>query len=68
MASRGLWLRLIASSGTKLVAHFGYNSERLHKGPPALGGGKWDAAIDLSEHLVTDVSESVRLFQPSRRR
>jgi hypothetical protein len=61
-----LWLRLIASSGTKLISYFGYNSERIDsKGFQSLDAGKWDAAINLTEHLVGDVAgKSVRLFQP----
>ena len=61
-----LWLRLIASSGTKLVAYFGYGTERItDDGLPVLNSGKWDAAIDLTPHLQQTVaSGDVKLFYP----
>ena len=61
---KNLWLRLIASSGTKLVAYFGYDSTRTDD-MPTLADGKWDAAIELSEHLTTSVQDkAVQLFWP----
>jgi hypothetical protein len=48
-----LWLRLIASSGSKLVGYHGFGSERMtSEGVPKSDEGKWDAVIDLSSHLA----------------
>ena len=47
-----LWLRLIASSGSKLVGYHGFGSERMTPlGVPKNDQGKWDAVIDLSSNL-----------------
>jgi hypothetical protein len=47
-----LWLRLIASSGSKLVGYHGFGSERMTAdGVPRADEGKWDAVIDLSSNL-----------------
>jgi len=47
-----LWLRLIASSGSKLVGYHGFGSERMTAdGVPKADDGKWDAVIDLSSNL-----------------
>jgi len=60
-----LWLRLIASSGTKLVAYHGYGSERVTPaGMPASDAGKWDAIIDLSENLGGPMGGEHSFFQP----
>jgi hypothetical protein len=60
-----LWLRLIASSGTKLVAYHGYGSERMTPaGRPLADGGKWDAVIDLSENLGGPIGTEHSFFQP----
>jgi hypothetical protein len=48
-----LWLRLIASSGSKLVGYHGFGSERITpSGVPTAEQGKWDAVIDLSSNLA----------------
>lgn len=48
-----LWLRLIATSGSALVAYHGYGSERMTpKGDMRNPEAVWDAMIDLSQHLV----------------
>lgn len=48
-----LWLRLIATSGSALVAYHGYGSERMTpRGDMKDDEAVWDAMIDLSEHLV----------------
>ena len=61
-----LWLRLIASSGTKLVAYYGFDSERVDRnGMPRNGNGKWDAVLDLTGHLTRRVDgREVTLFFP----
>lgn len=61
-----LWIRLIASSGTKLVAYYGHGSERVtQEGMPNLQDGKWDAVIDLTEHLSNKIDgKGVNLFYP----
>lgn len=47
-----LHLRLIASSGTRLVAYHGAGSERMtESGEPKDGDAKWDARISLTETL-----------------
>lgn len=49
-----LYLKLIASSGTKLVGYHGHGSERFRPdGVPRADAdeGKWDAVLNLSEHL-----------------
>lgn len=47
-----LHLKLIASSGTNLVAYHGAGSERITKDGTAMNPqGKWDACLDLSEAL-----------------
>jgi hypothetical protein len=49
-----LWLRLIASSGSKLVGYHGFGSERMTAdGVPKADDGKWDAVIDLSSNLAS---------------
>jgi hypothetical protein len=49
-----LWLRLIASSGSKHVGYHGFGSERMTaEGVPQAGDGKWDAVIDLSSNLAS---------------
>ena len=64
-ALSNLWLRLIASSGTKLVAYHGYGSERLTPAGMSLNGaGKWDAVIDLSENLGGPIGTEHSFFQP----
>jgi hypothetical protein len=60
-----LWLPLIASSGTKLVAYHGFGSERLTPaGMPITGAGKWDAVIDLSENLAGPPGGEHSFFHP----
>lgn len=59
---RTLQLRLIAQSGTDLVAYYGHNSETFtaageHEAQP----GKWDAKIDLTRWLR---DEKVKFFYP----
>ena len=44
-----LKLRLIAESGTKLVAYYGADTETFK--PEHAGGGKWDAQLDLTPGL-----------------
>ena len=47
-----LWLRLIAKSGTTLVAYHGYGSERFTAtGMSSTNPGLWDAVIDISSNL-----------------
>jgi hypothetical protein len=49
-----LWLRLIASSGSKLVGYHGFGSERMTAdGVARTDEGKWDAVIDLSSNLAS---------------
>jgi hypothetical protein len=65
-----LWLRLIASSGSKLVGYHGIGSERMTStGVPKAQEGKWDAVIDLSSNLMNTPlppggAEDVRFFTP----
>jgi hypothetical protein len=60
-----LWLRLIASSGTRLVAYHGYGSERVTPaGKRMSDGGKWDAVIDLSENLGGPIGSQNSFFHP----
>jgi hypothetical protein len=50
-----LHLRLIASSGTQLVAYHGAGSERVSRDGTAMNpDGKWDARIDLTSALGKD--------------
>lgn len=56
-------LRLIASSGTNLVAYHGAGSERINKeGNEINSEGKWDARIDLDEALKQ--TKKFELFYP----
>jgi hypothetical protein len=41
-----LWLRIIASSGSRLVCYYGYGSEKS-VGNATNGDGKWDAALNM---------------------
>jgi len=64
-----LWLRLIASSGSKLVGYHGFGSERMTAdGVPKADDGKWDAVIDLSSNLANaknaDGSQGPAFFTP----
>lgn len=58
-----LQLRLIASSGTNLVAYYGAGSERVSKDGTTMNpDGKWDALIDLGKALGKD--KTFGLFYP----
>lgn len=58
-----LHMRLIASSGTSLVAYHGAGSERITKDGTAMNpNGKWDARISLTRALGKDGGFS--LFYP----
>ena len=58
-----LELRLIASSGTSLVAYHGAGSERILEDGTAMNpDGKWDARIDLSKALKE--ADEFKLFYP----
>jgi pimeloyl-ACP methyl ester carboxylesterase len=59
---RTLQLRLIAQSGTELVAYYGHGSETFTaRGDEREEPGKWDAKIDLTPWLH---DEKVRFFYP----
>jgi hypothetical protein len=55
-----LWVRVMASSGSQLVGYQGFGSEKSPKTPES-GGGKWDAALDISS-LVDD--KGIKFFYP----
>ena len=57
---RTLQLRLIAQSGTELVAYYGHDSETFTADGDAQGG-KWDAKIDLTPWLH---DKEVKFFHP----
>jgi hypothetical protein len=63
-----LWLRLIASSGSKLVGYHGFGSERMTEGGDMkTDEGKWDAVIDLSSNLkgaATNSAADPAFFYP----
>ena len=60
---RQLELRLIANSGTDLVAYHGVGSERVLPDGTAMNPeGKWDACIDLAKELAR--VEGFDLFYP----
>ena len=63
-----LWLRVIASSGSRLVCYYGYGSEKpIDNGNPTDGEGKWDAALDIStllEGLAQPDGQKTGLFYP----
>lgn len=48
---RNLWVRIIASSGSRLVAYHGYGSEKSGAGGIPIADGKWDATLDISSLL-----------------
>lgn len=52
----GLRVRLIASTGTSLVAYHGIGSERVSADGTPNPRGKWDATIDLAETIGADTS------------
>lgn len=57
-----LGLRLIAQSGTELVAYYGHGSDTFTAdGAEKPGDGKWDAKIDLTPWLR---DEEVKFFYP----
>lgn len=56
----GLRVRLIASTGTRLVAYHGIGSERVAADGRPNPRGKWDATIDLAETIGADT----RFFFP----
>ena len=57
-----LKLRIIATSGTQLVAYHGHGSERITPDGTAMNGdGVWDAEVDLTAGLK---GEEFRLFYP----
>jgi hypothetical protein len=57
-----LKLRIIASSGSRLVAYHGINSEVIDKDGSVINeDGQWDAQIDLSRYLAT---RTFKLFFP----
>jgi hypothetical protein len=59
-----LWLRLIAKSGTQLVAYHGFGSERVTPaGVPAAPDGLWDAIIDISSNLPKGTNDP-KFFNP----
>jgi pimeloyl-ACP methyl ester carboxylesterase len=59
---RSLHLRLIAQSGTELVAYYGHDSETFTAaGDEQAEPGKWDAQIDLTPWLH---DEKVKFFYP----
>jgi hypothetical protein len=59
-----LWLRLIASSGTQLVAYHGHGSERITpSGTPRANPGLWDAVIDLTSNLPRGATDP-KFFYP----
>jgi pimeloyl-ACP methyl ester carboxylesterase len=57
----GLYMKLIASTGTSLVGYHGMGSERLTAAGRNNPRGKWDAQLDLSQ-MVQD--GSFRFFFP----
>ena len=56
-----LHLKLLASSGTELVAYHGYGSEKVTPDGKKYARGKWDAQVDLTP-LLTD--EKTNFFFP----
>jgi pimeloyl-ACP methyl ester carboxylesterase len=59
---RTLQLRLIAQSGTELVAYYGHDSETFTAaGDEQAEPGKWDAKVDLTPWLH---DEEVKFFYP----
>jgi pimeloyl-ACP methyl ester carboxylesterase len=56
-----LALRLIAQSGTELVAYYGADSETFTPTGEPSGSGKWDAQLDLTPWLH---DEAVDFFSP----
>jgi len=59
---RTLQMRLIAQSGTELVAYYGHDSETFTAaGDQEAEPGKWDAKIDLTRWLH---DEQVKFFYP----
>lgn len=58
-----LWLRIIASSGSRLVNYHGFGSEKVDPyGAQVNEEGKWDAEVDISD-TVRKAAE-VKFFYP----
>lgn len=58
----GLKLRILATSGTQLVAYHGHGSERITPDGTAMNPeGVWDAEVDLAAALK---GKKFRLFYP----
>jgi len=58
-----LSMRLIASSGSRLVGYYGYGTERItDDGTKINRDGLWDAKLDLT-HLLNPKAE-VKFFHP----
>ncbi len=57
-----LWIRVIASSGTRLVGYQGFGSDRSRAEPAeVISEGKWDGELDISK-LVGD--KGTKFFYP----
>ena len=57
-----LWLRVLASSGSRLVDYHGYGSEKVDVFRTTVNDeGKWDAEVDLTATLT---NPDVKLFYP----
>lgn len=57
---RNLWVRVMASSGSQLVAYWGVGAERPPGAQPAVAD--WDARLDISDALKGDGAEFFRPF------
>lgn len=50
---KNLWMRVIASSGTRFVGYHGYGSEKADMNMTRIDpAGKWDAEIEFSQDLL----------------
>lgn len=56
-----LWMRVIASSGSRLVGYHGYGSEKEDEDGKKKSDGKWDAVVDISDTLK---AEPIKFFYP----
>ncbi|HRJ53122.1 MAG TPA: hypothetical protein PLE99_10155 [Candidatus Thiothrix moscowensis] len=60
-----LWLRIMATTGTRLVGYTGYGAEEvLHDGSHANRPGAWDAKILIPQHIKDEDGNSVSFFHP----
>lgn len=57
---KNLWARVMASSGSRLVAYWGIGAERAAGTQPAVAD--WDARLDISDALRGDAAEFFRPF------